>query len=94
MADSVKNMVGVPTMGGIGDAFKDFGVGALGGLVFLLAYRIFGGLGMLAAPLLAGSMIKGDRGKVIATIAGFALFAFGMLGTTQASSSGASEDVM
>ena len=67
-------------MGGIGSAFKDFAVGAGGGLGFLLIYQLFGGLGILAAPLIIGAMIKGDRGKTIATIAGFSLFALGALG--------------
>ncbi len=88
-------MVGVPTVKGIGSSFKDFGVGALGGLIFLLAYKLFGVLGIIAAPLIAGSMIKGNRGEVISTIAGFAIFAFGLLetgGTSSASST--SQEVM
>ena len=64
-------------MRGIGDSFKDFGIGAIGGLVFLLAYQLFGGLGVLAAPLLVGSMVKGNRGETIATMAGFMLLALG-----------------
>ncbi len=79
-------MVGVPTVKGIGSAFKDFGVGALGGLVFLLAYRLFGGLGVIAAPLIAGAMIKGDRGSMIATMAGFMLLALGAFGTSSSAS--------
>jgi len=72
-------MVGVPTMSGIGDSFKDFGVGAIGGLLFLVAYQLFGALGVIVAPLVAGSMIKGQRGTLIATIAGFMLLAVGGL---------------
>lgn len=74
----------------------DFGVGLLGGLGFLLISRLFGGLGLLAAPLLVGSMIKGDRGKMIATMVGFMLIAMGgmgLMGATQ-SSNGANEGVM
>jgi hypothetical protein len=81
-------MVGVPTVKGIGSSFKDFGVGALGGLVFLLAYRMFGGLGVIAAPLIAGAMIKGDRGSTIATMAGFMLLAMSAFGTSSSSTSG------
>lgn len=81
-----KTPVGVPTMKGMGGAFKDFGVGAIGGLLFLLAYQIFGTLGILAAPLIAGSMIKGDRGAMIATIAGFMLFALSATSATKSSS--------
>lgn len=71
--------VAVPTVSAIGDSFKDFGVGAVGGLIFLIVYQIFGALGVLAAPLIAGGMIKGARGTVIAVIAGFMLLAVGGL---------------
>jgi len=57
-------------MGGLGNAFKDFGIGAAGGAVAGIATRLFGGWGLLAAPLLAGSIIKGDRGTIIATFFG------------------------
>ena len=67
--------VAVPTMSTISSAFKDFGVGAIGGLVFVIASQIFGGLGIIAAPLLAGSIIKGERGKTIAVVSGFMLLA-------------------
>lgn len=70
-----EKIVEVPTGKSIGSAFKDFGTGALGGLVFMLAGSIFGPLGLIAAPLLAGSMLKGDTGKIIAVIAGFMLLA-------------------
>jgi hypothetical protein len=72
--------VGVPSVKGLGSAFKDFGIGAIGGLVFLIAYSLFGGLGLIAAPLLAGTVIKGDRGSTIATMSGFMLLALGALG--------------
>lgn len=90
MADKV---IGVPTVKGIGSSLKDFGIGALGGLVYLLATQIFGPLGVLAAPLLAGSMIKGNRGEVIAVMAGFMLLA---MGASAAASSGsnASQEYM
>jgi hypothetical protein len=80
-------MVGVPSVKGIGSAFKDFGIGALGGLVFLLAYRLFGGLGVIAAPLIAGAMIKGDRGSTIAVMAGFMLLAMSAFGASSSSTS-------
>lgn len=73
------SIVEVPTGKGIGSAFKDFGVGALGGLIALVGGSIFGPLGLIAAPLLAGSMIHGDRGKTIAVVAGFLLIAGGGL---------------
>jgi len=79
--------IGVPSMKGIGDSFKDFGIGLIAGLGFLLAYNIFGGLGVLAAPLLVGSMIKGDRGTIIATMAGFMVIALGGLAVSNRATS-------
>ena len=77
--------IGVPTASGIGSAFKDFGVGAAGGAAAGLAMRLFGGWGLLAAPLLAGSIVKGDRGKIIATMFG-ALIGMALLGGLGSSS--------
>jgi len=94
MAES-KGTIGVPSMKGMGDAFKDFGIGLIGGLLFVIAVSLFGGLGVLVAPLVCGSMIKGERGTIIATLAGFALIAMGGLALGQKSTSGgASEAVM
>lgn len=68
-----KTTVGVPTVRSMGTAFGDYGIGLVGGLVYALVQNFFGSgfLGSLAAPLAAGSILKGDRGKIIATIAGF-----------------------
>ena len=85
-------MLGVPTVKGIGSAFKDFGVGAIGGLLFLVAYKLFGALGVLAAPLIAGSMIKGERGSMISTMAGFMLLAITVLGLSSSASNSTSSD--
>lgn len=87
MTTEAKGMVGVPSVKGMGGALKDFGVGAIGGLVFLLSYKLFGGLGVIAAPLIAGSMIKGERGQIISTMAGFMLLALGVFGSSSGSSS-------
>jgi len=91
-----KGAIGIPTVKGLGSTFKSFGIGVIGGLVFLLAYQLFGFLGVLAAPLLAGTMIKGERGETIATMSGFLLLAIGVMGMSQSSSSssGASNEVM
>jgi uncharacterized membrane protein YeaQ/YmgE (transglycosylase-associated protein family) len=48
--------------------------------------RLFGGWGLLAAPLLAGSIVKGDRGTIIATMFG-AFVGMAILGGFGASSS-------
>lgn len=92
MGESVKSIVGVPTMKGIGGSFKDFGVGLLGGLLFLLSYQIFGGLGVIAAPLLAGSMIKGERGQILSTMSGFMLVAMALFGQSNANASNGSSN--
>jgi len=56
-------------------AFTDFAIGAGGGLVYALSTAFFGTglIGALAAPVLAGSVVKGNRGTALATIAGFLL---------------------
>lgn len=83
--------IGVPSVQGMKSAFMDFAVGAGGGLVYMLASALFGSglLGLLAAPVLAGSVIKGARGTALATIAGFMLFAG--LGASQAQASSGSQ---
>jgi hypothetical protein len=83
--------VGIPSTGSIKSAFGDFGYGALGGLIFLIARSLFGGLGVVAAPLIAGSMIKGDRGKIIATVAGFLALAMVALNMSGNGNSGNNE---
>lgn len=83
--------IGVPSVKGMKNAFIDFLCGAGGGLAYALTSGIFGSglIGLLAAPVLAGSIIKGERGTALATIAGFMLFAgLGSASTAQASSSG------
>jgi len=88
--------VGVPSVKGMKDSFTDFALGAAGGLVYALTSAIFGSgmIGALAAPVLAGSIIKGTRGTVLSTIAGFMLLS-GMFNTgTAQAASGANEGVM
>jgi len=56
----------------MGGAFGDFGVGIAGGAVYNLASNVLGRpLGSIAAPIMAGSIVKGTRGTILATIAGF-----------------------
>lgn len=66
-------VVGTPSVGGIGDSMKDYGVGALGGIGFNIISSIIGSgfLGSLIATGLVGSMVKGTRGTVLATTLGF-----------------------
>ena len=79
--------IGVPSVRGMQGAFTDFAIGAGGGLIFALAQALFGSglIGALAAPVLAGSIIKGTRGTALATIAGFMLLAGNIGGGAQAS---------
>ena len=93
MAETKVGSIGVPSMSGIKDAFKDFGIGAIGGLAYMLTRAMFGTgiIGLLAAPVLAGSLLKGTRGTVLATIAGFMLFAGLGGGSSTASASSGSQ---
>lgn len=86
MGDSIK----VPTVKGVGSAFKEMGMGALAGGVLAIATGMFGGLGWIAAPLLAGSMFKGDTGKTIAILSGVAV-GMAILGGGMGSSSSSSD---
>lgn len=65
--------VGVPSGRGVVDAAGDFAYGLGGGGVYQLVTRMTGvGLiGALASGALAGSVVKGNRGEIIATMAGF-----------------------
>jgi len=87
--------IGVPTISNMKSAFGNFAWGAGAGLVFALAQAIFGSglIGALAAPVLAGSVIKGETGSVVSTIAGFMLMSQAFNGAT-ASASTASPGVM
>ena len=84
--------IGVPTLSGMKNAFMDAAVGAGGGLVMALSQAIFGSglIGALVSILLAGSVVKGTRGQILATMAGYSLFAGG-LGGSSAQASSASE---
>lgn len=88
--DGATKSIGVPSVKGMQSAFTDFAIGAGGGLIYGLAQMIFGSglIGALAAPVISGSVLKGTRGTVLATIAGFMLLS-GLGsggGTAQASS--------
>lgn len=65
--------IGVPSTKSMGSAFGDYAVGVGAGLVYYLVQGFLGSgfFGSLAAPIAAGSVIKGTRGTVIATVAGF-----------------------
>lgn len=76
----MEKSIGIPSARGMKSAFTDFAIGAGGGLVYTLAQALFGSglIGALAAPVLAGSIIKGSRGQILSTIAGFTLLSSAM----------------
>ena len=65
--------VGVPTASGLKDAVTDFALGAGGGIASAVSSAVFGSglIGGLAGAALAGSVVKGTRGTVLATVLGF-----------------------
>ena len=74
------NKIGVPTMGGLKTSMTDYAYGAGGGILYSVASSITGSglVGGLLSAALAGSVIKGDRGRTIATMLGFMTIAGGM----------------
>ena len=92
--------IGVPGTKTMKSAFMDFAVGAGGGLVYGLLYAMLGSglIGALAAPVIAGSMVKGERGTALATVAGFLalkdVFTGSSGGTATASASTGDNGVM
>jgi hypothetical protein len=92
----VGGSIGVPSVRGMKDAFIDYAVGAGGGLLMALSRSIFGNglIGSLAAPVLAGSIIKGSRGQILATVAGYSLFAGGGSAPAASADNSAQEEVM
>lgn len=66
--------VGVPSGRGLMDAAGDYAYGIAGGAVYSIASGYTGSnlIGSAVAAILAGSVVKGTRGEVIATMAGFA----------------------
>ena len=88
MAENAK--VGMPSLGGVKDSIIDYALGAGGGIVYALSTAITGSglIGGLLGAGLAGSVIKGTRGTVIATILGFMTIVGGLsgAGASQASS--------
>ena len=87
--------IGVPSVKGMQGAFADYAVGAGGGLVFGLCRAIFGSgfIGSLAAPVIAGSVVKGARGPALATVAGFMALS-SIFGAGQAKASTSDNGVM
>ena len=87
--------IGVPTMGGVKASLIDYAYGAGGGLVYSLASSLLGSsfIGSLASAAIAGSVIKGIRGEMIATMLGF-MGILSAMGGAQGTSTGSSQGVM
>lgn len=64
---------GTPTTSGMKNSLTDFAVGAAGGFFYDVVTAILGSglIGGLGAAAIAGSMVKGPRGEMIATMLGF-----------------------
>ena len=93
---AAKGSVGIPSAKGMGSAFGDFAVGMGGGLAYSLATSIFGSglFGAIACPVLAGSVIKGQRGSTIATMAGFLMLSGALGGGGSEAAAAPSSEVM
>ena len=80
--------VGTPTMKGMKGSLSDFLYGAGGGLTYSLITALTGSglIGGLIGAAVAGSVIKGDRGTMIATILGFQAIVSGTTQTAAAES--------
>ena len=94
--EKVTQSIGVPSLKGMGNAFTDAGIGAVGGLAYGLSKSILGSgfLGTLIATIVSGSLIKGNRGTAIATISGFMLLADMLTGTASQASAEPSRGTM
>ncbi|APV44196.1 hypothetical protein Dform_00851 [Dehalogenimonas formicexedens] len=82
--------IGVPSVRTMKSAFGNYAVGALGGLIYSLGRSVFGNglIGSLVAPVLAGSVVKGEAGVALATTAGFFQFS-GIAGSSAVAASSA-----
>jgi hypothetical protein len=64
---------GTPTVSGVKESMIDYGIGFGGGLLYAISTAIFGSgiIGGLAGAGIAGSVVKGVKGEIIATVLGF-----------------------
>ena len=71
----METKIGVPSGAGIMDAAKAGMYGAAGAFIFQFVGNYFGSnlIGSLIGIALAGSVVKGEQGKMIATLLGFEL---------------------
>jgi len=64
--------IAVPTVRGMTDAAKDYGIGLLGGVALKTGREVFGNniIASLGIAALTGSAIKGPRGQQMALMMG------------------------
>lgn len=65
--------IGTPTKKGVKSALMDYATGAGGGLVYSILANVLGNglIGGAAGAAIAGSVIKGTKGEILATMLGF-----------------------
>ena len=68
-----KAPIKMPSAGGIQTAAMDVLYGGVAGFAMAQAARFLGSWGYLAAPIIVGSMVSKDIGKIMAVNAGLAL---------------------
>ena len=80
---------GMPSAGGLKTALIDYGLGVGGGLIYALGRALTGSglIGGLVGAALAGSVIKGTRGTILATNLGFMTIVSSLGAPAQASAS-------
>lgn len=88
------DIISVPTVSGLKGAATDYVVGLGGGLLTAFATQITGSglIGGAVAAAFAGSIVKGERGTIIATIAGYNAVQTGALTGGGDGNSGGLED--
>lgn len=89
------NKIGMPSGSTLKEAMIDYALGAGGGIVYALSTALTGSglIGGLIGAGLAGSIIKGTRGTVLATTLGF-MTIVGQLGGGQSQAASADAGVM
>lgn len=65
--------IAVPTVNRVQTALTNYGIGGIAGLAYRFTSNLVGSglVGGAVSAALAGSMVKGDKGEIIATMLGF-----------------------
>lgn len=65
--------IAVPTVSRIQTSLTNYGIGGVAGLAYRFTTNLVGSglVGGAVAAALAGSIVKGDKGEIIATMLGF-----------------------